>query len=124
MRAAVFASLALLPILAACGREASGAFAAANAASVVVFARSIPDLVISTVTGRDCSVVRLDQGKPYCRPQEPPPEQPTYCTHSLGVVDCWINPEALPGSPPQVADGPSVLTPAQEAYRTRRWPNL
>jgi hypothetical protein len=122
MRAAFLAWLTLLPLLAACGREPSGAFAAANAASVVVFARGIPDLVVSAISGRDCSVVHYDEGKPYCRPQEPPPEPPVFCTHSLGVVDCWLNPEALPGHPPEVADGPRTLTPEQEAYRTRRWP--
>ena len=124
MRALFFASLTLLPTLAACGREPIGAFAAANAASVVVFGRAIPDLVVSAVSGRDCSVVRLDQGKSYCRPEEPPPPVPPYCTHSLGVVDCWVNPEAFTNPPPEVADGPRTLTPAQEANRTHRWPSL
>ena len=31
---------------------------------------------------------------------------------------------ALPNRPPQVADGPNVLTPEQEANRTRRWPDF
>jgi hypothetical protein len=124
MHALFLASLTLLPMLAACDREASGAFAAANAASVFVFGRDIPDLAISAASGRDCSVVHFDQGKPYCRPQEPPPETPVYCTHSLGVVDCWVNPQALPGPPPEVADGPRTLTPAQDANRTHRWPDL
>ena len=124
MRVLFLASLTILPMLAACDREASGAFAAANAASIPVFHRSIPDLFVSTVSGRDCSVVHLDQGKPYCTPTEPPPDAPTYCTHSLGIVDCWVNPQALPGPPPEVADGPRTLTPAQEANRTRRWPDL
>jgi len=124
MRAVFLVWLTLLPALAGCGRESGGAFAAANAASVVVFGRAIPDLVISTVSGRDCSIVHFDQGKPYCRPEEPPPDPPVYCTPSLGTVDCWVNPEVLPGPPPQVADGPSTLTPAQEANRTHRWPSL
>ena len=100
--------------------EPAGAFAAANAASVTVFGRAIPDLVVSAVTGRHCSVVRLDQGKPYCAAQPPPPSAPPrYCTRSLGVVECWADPEKLPGRPPEVADGPRVLTPAQEADRAR-----
>ena len=114
----------LLPMLTACGREPWGAFAAANAASIPAFHRSIPDLLISGVSGRDCSVVHLDQGKSYCSPPEAPPDPQPYCTHSLGVVDCWVNPQALPGPPPPVADGPSTLTPAQEADRTHRWPDL
>jgi hypothetical protein len=111
-------------LLPACDPVSAGAIAAANVASVPVFQRSVPDLLVSGVTGRDCSVVRLDQGKSYCRPVAPPPPRQLYCTRSLGVVDCWNNPEDLPDHPPQVADGPATLTRAQEADRTKRWPGL
>jgi hypothetical protein len=99
--------------------------AAVNTASVAVFGRAVPDLVYSGITGNNCSVVRLEQGKSYCKPMEPPPAPPPFCTHSLGTVDCWINPEALNGPAPHgVADGPRALTPEQETNRTARWPNL
>lgn len=113
--------------LGGCGNgigEATGVAALATAASVAVFGRAVPDLVYSGISGKDCSVVRLEQGKPYCRPIEALPPIPRFCTHSLGTVDCWANPEALPADTPQVADGPTTLTPAQEANRTRRWPQL
>lgn len=98
---------------------------AANAASVTVFGRAIPDLVYSGATGRDCSVVRLEQGKTYCKAVEPPPAAPPLCTRSLGTVDCWSNPEALNDAPVHgVADGPSTLTPEQEADRTAKWPKF
>ena len=87
--------------------------------SVAVLQRTPFDAAWSLVTGRDCSMVRLEQGKSCCRPVEPEPEAPPYCTRSLGVVDCWADPA---GKPPPVADGPPALTPAQEAHRTRRWP--
>ena len=87
--------------------------------SVAVLQRSPLDALWSLVTGRDCSVVRLDQGKRWCRPMEPLPEPPVYCTRSLGTVDCWADPA---GKPPEVADGPRQLTPAQEADRVRSWP--
>jgi hypothetical protein len=129
-----YALILLLLSVAGCNTEAAGSFAAANAASIPVFHRSIPDLAVSAVTGRDCSVavtgrdcsvVRLDQGKTYCRETEPPPDRPPFCTRSLGMVDCWVNPEALNGGPPrEVADGPRTLTPEQEKDRTRRWPGL
>jgi hypothetical protein len=90
-----------------------------TAGSVAVIQRTPFDAVYSLATGRDCSAVRLDQGMTYCRPMELPPEQVPYCTRSLGVVDCWTSPA---GQPRQVGDGPSTLTPAQEADRTRRWP--
>lgn len=117
--------LLLLPgsFLAACANwtEPTGALLAANAASVVVFGRSIPDLGVSAVTGKDCSIVRLDQGKTYCAPREAAPPRPPYCTRSLGTVDCWSNPEAFADAPREVADQP-YLTPLQEQHRTARWP--
>ncbi|CAH2601538.1 conserved protein of unknown function [Rhodovastum atsumiense] len=121
--------LALAPlVLVGCGvpwTEPAGAFVAADAATIPVLGRSIGDTVVSGVSGRDCSVVRLDQGLSYCRPPEPPPDVPTFCTRSLGVVDCWRNPEAFGGPPLRgVADGPTRLTPEQEAHRTRRWPGI
>lgn len=69
------------------------------------------------LTGVDCSLVRMQMGRPFCNTGEPPPERPPFCTRSLGVVDCWANPEALPGPPREVADGPRTLTPTQERLR-------
>ncbi len=104
--------------------EPSGALLAANAAAIPVVHRDIFDVVYSTLTGRDCSVVRLDRMESYCRPTEPPPAPPPYCTRSLGTVDCWSSPAAAPSLGHPVADGPQHLTPAQEADRTQRWPPL
>lgn len=118
----------LLFALSGCGvpwYEPTAAVAGAEVASVAVFGRGIGDIAISGVTGRDCSIVRLEQGHSYCKPPEPPPLAPPLCTRSLGVVDCWANPAALNGPPPRgVADGPSTLTPEQEQDRTARWPKL
>jgi hypothetical protein len=95
---------------------------AANVGSVATIQRSPADALYSWWTGRDCSIVRLDQGKSYCRPVEPKPEPPVFCTRSLGSVNCWQNPDTVPGHPRSVADGPSGLTPDQEANRVRTWP--
>jgi hypothetical protein len=105
-----FLLLGLLP-LAGCG-----------VITIPVIHRTVPDAVYSLWTGRDCSVVRLDEGKTYCRPLEPPPEPPAFCTRSLGSVDCWLDPATVPGHPRGVADGPSGLTAEQEANRLRTWP--
>ncbi len=89
---------------------------------VAIFHRTAPDLVYSAVTGRDCSLVRLDRGESYCRPVElPVPPQP-YCTRSLGTVDCWAHPELMVNLPPEVAQGPRALTPEQNSARLARWP--
>jgi hypothetical protein len=115
-------ALCLLMLLAGCGPDPSvlaGAALGVTAGSVAIIQRTPFDALWSVMTAQDCSVVRLDQGKSYCRPVEPPPVVQPYCTRSLGVVDCWANPD---GHPRAVGDGPHMLTPAQEADRTRRWP--
>lgn len=104
--------------------EPGGALLAANAAAIPVVHRDLFDVVYSVFTGRDCSIVRLDKSQSYCRPIEPPPVPPPFCTRSLGTVDCWSDPTRLPDRPPEVADGPRQLTPAQEEDRTARWPPI
>ncbi len=117
--------LLLSPLaLAACQGASFGVLGAtvAEGASVAVFGRGIIDMGYSLASGQDCSIVRLEQKKTYCRPEEPPPVPPPYCTRSLGFVDCWLNPAALNSHPPSVADGPATLTAEQERHRTARWP--
>jgi hypothetical protein len=124
VRARSFPLLSLLLAalaLAGCDAALEGT-AAVTVGSVAVIHRTPVDAVVSLVTGKDCSAVRLDQGKTYCRPTEPVPDAPPYCTRSLGVADCWKDPGAMSDLPPEVADGPRALTPEQEADRTRRWP--
>lgn len=127
MRAVVILCAALgVPLgLAGCGVSenlAATMAVGANAGSVAAIHRTPFDAVYSLVTGKDCSAVRLDRGQSYCRPEEPPPGAQPFCTRSLGVVDCWQQPDLLPGQPRGVAEGPWRLTPAQEANRTRGWP--
>lgn len=120
-------SAILLVLLAGCGitpEQAATVGVGVTVGSVAVIQRSPLDGVYSVATGKDCSIVRMEQGKSYCRPIEPLPETPPYCTRSLGVVDCWRDPASLPNRPPEVSEGPHTLTPAQEANRTRRWPDF
>jgi hypothetical protein len=119
-----FLLLALLP-LAACGVSdnlAAAVGVAATVGTVAVIQRTPVDAVYSLATGRDCSMVRLDQGKSYCRPVEPKPEPPPFCTRSLGSVDCWQDRDTMPGNTRGVAEGPASLTAPQEADRVRTWP--
>jgi hypothetical protein len=89
-----------------------------------VLGRTFGDAAFSAATGKDCSLVYLEQGRRYCRALEPPPAHAPFCTRSIGTVDCWTNPEALTDRPREIADGPHTLTPEQEQNRTRRWPDL
>ena len=124
-RAALLLLLALgLP---ACGAEiggmpAAGVLAAAEAGTIIVADRGMVDVVVSLVSGRDCSIVRLARQETYCAPVEPPPERPPICTRGLGGVDCWVYPPAAVPPYRGLADGRYTLTPAQEASRTARWP--
>lgn len=97
-------------------------FGGAGIASIAILHRSPFDAAYSLISGRDCSIVRLDENKSYCRPEEPLPPPQRYCTRSLGVVDCWAHAEATTLQQRPVADGPQTLTPEQEANRTRTWP--
>lgn len=115
--------LALL-VLAGCDAASLTAGAAVNVASVTLVGRSVPDLVISGLSGRDCSIVRMDRGLSYCAAAEAAPGPAPYCTPSLGRVDCWVTRPASIPMQRGVVDGPVGLTPAQEADRTAWWPGL
>lgn len=110
-------ALALLP---GCSGPALVGVAAGNVASLALIQRTVPDAVVTVVSGEDCSIVNRDLGLPYCVPRPQAPPAPPFCTRSLGAVDCWERPP--PADPPRrgVADGPTALTPAQEA-NLRQW---
>ena len=111
--------------LAACGVPGNPVTVAANLGAVPVFGRTLPDLLYSGLSGRDCSMVRVEQGRSWCREAEPPPVPPVFCTRSLGIVDCWASEAAQPLPARRgVADGPQHLTEGQERHRTRGWPGL
>ena len=116
-------TLALLFLFPGCAHwvEPTGALVAADVASVIVLGRGIADIGVSAISGRDCSIVRLDRGLNYCSPVDPPPDPGPFCTRSLGVVDCWMDPAALPMPQRSVGDTPPP-TLAQEQYRHARWP--
>lgn len=114
------AFLLVMLMVSGCGWEAPGALLAADAASVVVFGRGIGDLGYSAISGRDCSVVRLDKGQTYCAPKTEPVRD-AYCTRTLARVDCWAGPALLAVNRPSVEDTPPP-TDAQLRYQGARWP--
>ena len=116
----VLIPLVLTILMAGC-TDALPPLAVADAASVVVFGRGLADIGISAITGRDCSIVRLDRQQTYCAPLEPPYGPAPFCTRTLADVTCWSDPERFAVLPRPVADGPA-LTAAQESNRLARWP--
>ena len=118
------AATCLLLALAACQPLDSmlGTFGAFNVVTLTTLGRSVPDVVVSFLRDRDCSVVRLEQGVSYCVPPDPPPEPAELCTRTLGRVDCWAHPALMPGHPLAVADTPA-MTSAQLLHAAHRWPD-
>lgn len=119
-------SIAILLALLLAGCTGPGAAAGiavgANVLSLTTIHRTIPDAVISLVSGKDCSMVRLDENKSYCRTPHPLPPPPPYCTQTLGEATCWRDPQDLPDHAPPIAEGAQTLSPVQLANRNRRWP--
>ena len=98
------------------------AFGAIDLVTIAATKHDVFDIAWSAITGRDCSIVRLDSGDSYCKPVDPRPPIPPFCTRSIGTIDCWTSRAVLFDAAPGIADGPASLTPAQEANRTARWP--
>lgn len=122
----VIVSIVLIASLAGCSPPGQpfAIAAAVDFASIAVFKRGTFDLIYSGITGKDCSVVRLGEGKTYCRASEGKLPPAPVCTRSLGYVECWANPEALDHPSRLVVDGPQVLTAEQERNAAHRWPDL
>jgi len=110
----------LIPLGLLCGCTSVApvaALLAAEGASVAVFGRGLVDIGVSAVSGRDCSIVRLDKGQTYCAVIEPLHVE-RYCTRTLARVDCWADAPQLEAG---IADTPPPNA-AQLAYRGARWP--
>lgn len=112
----------LLLLLAGCDNWAVPTAAAVGVemGSIVVFGRGVGDLGVSALSGRDCSIVHLDQGHPWCRPTEQPSRPMSFCTQSLGDPDCWAGGNVLPDHRQGLGDAPK-LTTAQRANRRQSW---
>ena len=112
--------LVLILPLAACDGPAIVATAGVNIAALTLAGRTVPDMAVSAVTGRDCSLVRLDRGQPYCGPEETAAAAPApFCTRSLGAADCWLAPPVATPAYRSVADAPRAAPQAGV-----RWHNL
>jgi hypothetical protein len=72
----------------------------ANAGSLMLTGGTVPDVLISAVAGKHCSLARLENGRTYCREDEPNPPSPVRCYRTLGDPDCYLGPE-VPDNPRQ-----------------------
>lgn len=64
-----------------------------SSASVMATDKTIPDHIVSYSSGKDCSTVRTEQGRTYCREDEPNPMPVAYCYRTLADVSCYAEPD-------------------------------
>ena len=64
-----------------------------STASVMATDKTIPDHIVSYRSGKDCSTVRTEQGRTYCREDEPNPLPVAYCYRSIADVTCYAEPD-------------------------------
>lgn len=82
-------TLLLSPLLSGCGLTPEAwvtLVGGVSIGSVAVLGRTPFDTAYSAATGKDCPLVRWEQGKSYCRFEDPLPAAPVFCTPSLGTV--------------------------------------
>ncbi|MEG3618894.1 hypothetical protein V5T82_10550 [Magnetovibrio sp. PR-2] len=54
--------------------------------------KTVLDHIVSYSSGKDCSTVRSEQGRTYCREDEPNPTPQVHCYRSLADVTCYAAP--------------------------------
>ncbi|TCS60145.1 hypothetical protein [Varunaivibrio sulfuroxidans] len=69
------------------------AFLAVEGTSVILTDKTIGDHIVSHYSGKNCSSVRLEQGRTYCVEDEANPVADVYCYRTLGNVTCYKNPD-------------------------------
>jgi len=55
--------------------------------------KTLSDHFVSYQTGKDCSTVRVEQGRTYCREDEPNPIPNVHCYRTIGDVTCYSEPD-------------------------------
>lgn len=64
-----------------------------EAVSLMGTDKTVGDHVISLASGKDCSSVRKEQGKTYCKEDEMrPPRAQMHCYRNIGQVTCYEKP--------------------------------
>lgn len=83
-----FYSLVPRPII-----KTVGNFSIVSAGVVMATDKTLSDHLMSYRTGKDCSTVRIEQGRTYCREDEPNPMSNVHCYQTLGDVTCYAAPD-------------------------------
>lgn len=70
-----------------------GNFSIISAGVVMATDKTLSDHLVSFRTGKNCSTVRVEQGRTYCREDEANPMPNVHCYQTLGDVMCYAAPD-------------------------------
>lgn len=76
-----------------CGITPPGVTYPIEGGSVMATDKTVADHIVSWTSGKDCSSVRWEQGKTYCKEDEVRVEPAVFCYRSLGDVTCYDRPD-------------------------------
>lgn len=83
-------AIAALLLAASCGAGAT--IFTVGAGTLGTTDKTLGDHVISLYSGKDCSSVRLEKGKTYCKEDEAIVPPQVYCYRTIGSVTCYRSP--------------------------------
>lgn len=89
-------------VVAACA--AAPTYAVLDGAVIIGTDKTIADHAISVASGKDCSLVRVERGKTYCKEDEVFPRPEVYCYRELGAVTCYDKPDQRRGDRGRLGD--------------------
>lgn len=104
MRAAKWIGLGVITVLmSACGDiytvaprgllKAAGNVNIVSTGVTMATDKTLSDHLVSYQSGKDCSTVRLEQGRTYCKEDEPNPIPDVHCYRTLADVTCYREPD-------------------------------
>lgn len=85
-----------------------GTYSIISTAVVMGTDKTLSDHFVSWNVGKDCSTVRIEQGRTYCREDEPNPTPNVYCYPTLGDVMCYAQPDPTREPDSRTGKAPSV----------------
>ena len=72
--------------------------------SVILTDKTMTDHIVSFSSGKNCSVIRQNQGLTYCEEDEIAPVQGLYCYQTLGSVTCYDRPDPFNGRQKKIGE--------------------
>ncbi|NQU55812.1 MAG: hypothetical protein HQ513_01165 [Rhodospirillales bacterium] len=77
---------------------------AVEGVSAVGTGKTLSDHVVSYASGKDCSTVRSNSGRTYCRENEPNPVAKVWCYRTLGKPVCYDRSDPYDGNQRKMGD--------------------